>query len=76
MITAYPEDALLFLLSIFLLIAYVPNIFGFSWSASTEALIMKPYGYTMGILGVLVAVPTAKSLTDSFNRKLESNQSN
>ena len=58
--------------SIFLLIAYVPNIFGFSWSASTEALIMKPYGYTMGILGVLVAGTTAKSLTDSFNRKLES----
>ena len=58
--------------SIFLLIAYVPNIFGFSWRASTEALIMKPYGYTMGILGVLVAGTTAKSLTDSFNRKLES----
>ena len=58
--------------SIFLLIAYVPNIFGFSWSASTEALIMKPYGYTMGILGVLVAGTTAKSLTDSFNRTLES----
>ena len=58
--------------SIFLLIAYVPNIFGFSWSASTEALIMKPYGYTMWILGVLVAGTTAKSLTDSFNRKLES----
>jgi len=58
--------------SIFLLIAYVPNIFGFSWSASTEALIMKPYGYTMGILGVLVAGTTAKSLTDAFNRKLES----
>ena len=58
--------------SIFLLIAYVPNIFGFSWSTSTEALIMKPYGYTMGILGVLVAGTTAKSLTDSFNRKLES----
>ncbi|MDB6354104.1 lactose-specific PTS transporter subunit EIIC [Trichococcus sp. K1Tr] len=57
--------------SIFLLIAYVPNIFGFSWSASTEALIMKPYGYTMGILGILVAGTTAKSLTDSFNRKLE-----
>lgn len=57
--------------SIFLLIAYVPNIFGFSWSASTEALIMKPHGYTMGILGVLVAGTTAKSLTDSFNRKLE-----
>lgn len=57
--------------SIFLLIAYVPNIFGFSWPADIEAMIMKPYGYTMGIIGLLVAGTTAKALTDSFNRKLE-----
>lgn len=57
--------------SIFLLIAYVPNIFGFKWSKEMEALIMKPYGYTMGIIGLFVAGTTAKALTDSFNRKLE-----
>ncbi|HEC2192434.1 TPA: PTS transporter subunit EIIC [Staphylococcus delphini] len=57
--------------SIFLLIAYVPNIFGFKWSKEMEALIMKPYGYTMGIVGLFVAGTTAKALTDSFNRKLE-----
>ncbi|MBF0714994.1 lactose-specific PTS transporter subunit EIIC [Gemelliphila palaticanis] len=56
--------------SIFLLIAYVPNIFGFKWDEATEALIMKPYGYTMGVVALLVAGTTAKSLTDSINRSL------
>lgn len=58
--------------SIFLLIAFVPNIFGFSWSEETVGLIMKPFGYTMGIIAVLVAGTTAKSLTDSINRELDS----
>ncbi|MGV3274600.1 lactose-specific PTS transporter subunit EIIC [Staphylococcus sp. 11261D007BR] len=58
--------------SIFILIAYVPNIFGFTWSKQTEALIMKPYTYTMGVVGLLVAGTTAKALTDAYNRKLDS----
>lgn len=35
--------------SIFLLIAYVPNIFGFTWPKHIEAAIMKPYEYTMAL---------------------------
>ncbi|MEX2783845.1 lactose-specific PTS transporter subunit EIIC [Streptococcus sp. H49] len=58
--------------SIFLLIAYVPNIFGFTWSTGMESLLMTPYNYTMGIIGFLVAGTTAKSLTDSVNRTMES----
>ncbi|MXQ49306.1 PTS transporter subunit EIIC [Streptococcus pneumoniae] len=58
--------------SIFLLIANVPNIFGFSWSEQTANMIMKPYSYTMGIVGLLIAGTTAKSLTDSYNTQLES----
>ncbi|MDU0451721.1 lactose-specific PTS transporter subunit EIIC [Staphylococcus chromogenes] len=58
--------------SIFLLIAYVPNIFGFTWAKHIEAAIMKPYGYTMGVVGLLVAGTTAKALTDAYNRRLES----
>lgn len=58
--------------TIFLLIAFVPNIFGFSWSDETVGMIMKPFGYTMGIIAVLVAGTTAKSLTDSVNRQMES----
>ena len=58
--------------SIFLLITYVPNIFGFSWSDNTVAMLMKPYNYTMGVVALLVAGTTAKSLTDSVNRDLDS----
>ncbi|MCB5132655.1 lactose-specific PTS transporter subunit EIIC [Streptococcus mutans] len=57
--------------SIFLLIAYVPNIFGFTWPKGIENILMTPYNYTMGIIGFLVAGTTAKSLTDSMNRQLE-----
>lgn len=56
--------------SIFMLIAYVPNIWGFYWSDEVTAFIVKPYNYSMGILGMLVAGTTAKNLTDSFNRDL------
>ncbi|HEM3517833.1 TPA: PTS lactose transporter subunit IIBC [Streptococcus suis] len=63
--------------SIFLLVAFVPNIFGFTWSDEAVAAIMKPYGYTMGIVAILVAGTTAKSLTDAFNRQLpKTNQIN
>ncbi|MGQ7705498.1 lactose-specific PTS transporter subunit EIIC [Streptococcus suis] len=63
--------------SIFLLVAFVPNIFGFTWSDEAVAAIMKPYGYTMGIVAVLVAGTTAKSLTDAFSRQLpKTNQIN
>ncbi|MTB64611.1 PTS lactose transporter subunit IIBC [Streptococcus sp. zg-86] len=63
--------------SIFLLVAFVPNIFGFTWSDEAVAMIMKPYGYTMGIVAVLVAGTTAKSLTDNINRDLpKTNQIN
>ena len=56
--------------SIFILIAYVPNAFGFYWPSGVEALLMKPYNYSMGLLAMLVAGTTAKSLTDSINRDM------
>lgn len=58
--------------SLFLLITFVPNIFGFEWGQEVVDALMKPYNYTMGIVALLVAGTTAKSLTDSFNRRLES----
>ena len=60
--------------SIFMLLAYVPNIFGFYWSKEIEAMILKPYNYSMGILGLLVAGTTAKNLTDSLNRDMPVNR--
>ena len=57
--------------SIFILIAYVPNAFDFYWPKEVEAFLMKPYNFSMGILAMLVAGTTAKSLTDSVNRDME-----
>ena len=34
-----------------------------------EGILMKPYNYTMGIVGLIVEL--TKSLTDSYNRKLD-----
>lgn len=58
--------------SIFILIAYVPNAFGFHWSPEIESILMTPYNYSMGILGLFVSATTAKALTDSINRNMES----
>ncbi|HGS3570957.1 TPA: lactose-specific PTS transporter subunit EIIC [Streptococcus pneumoniae] len=57
--------------SIFILIAFVPNSWGFKCSDEVVAFLMKPYSYSMGILALLVAGTTAKSLTDSVNRSME-----
>lgn len=59
--------------SIFMLIAFVPNIFNFKWSPEVEAIILKPYNYSMGIIALVVTATTAKNLTDSFNRDMPKN---
>lgn len=57
--------------SIFILLAYVPNAWGFHWSPEIENFLMVPYNYSMGILAFFVSGTTAKSLTDSMNRDME-----
>lgn len=59
--------------SIFMLIAFVPEIFGFKWPEATLNMILKPYNYSMGILALVVAGTTAKNLTDAFNRDMPKN---
>ena len=56
--------------SIFIIIAYVPNAWGFHWSKDIETFLMTPYSYSMGILAFFVGGTTAKALTDSMNRDL------
>jgi len=56
--------------SIFILIAYVPNAWGFHWSKDIETFLMTPYSYSMRILAFFVGGTTAKALTDSKNRDL------
>ena len=57
--------------SLFLLIAFVPNVFGFKWDKEMEGILMKPYNYTMGLVALLVAGTTAKSLTDCITVSLK-----
>ena len=59
--------------SIFLLVAYVPNIWGFAWPPHIEAIITTPYNYSMGILSLVVAATTAKHFTDTLNRDMPRN---
>lgn len=56
--------------SIFSLIAYVPNAWGFYWPTTVANALMIPYNYSMGLLSLFVTATCAKNLTDSLNVKL------
>lgn len=63
--------------SIFLLITYLPNIWGFYWDNNMSAVFMKVYEYSMGLLAVFIVGTTSKSLADNKNAKLpKTNQMN
>lgn len=63
--------------SLFILVAYVPNVWGFHWPKNIEDIIMKVYNFTMGMLAVFMAGTVTKSLTDNRNLKLpKTNQIN
>lgn len=63
--------------SLFTLIAYVPNAWGFYWPKSVENAIVLPYTYSMGLLALYVTATCAKNLTDYKNLKLpKTNQIN
>ena len=63
--------------SLFLLIANIPIIFGYQWPQEVNDFLMKPYNYSMGIVGLLVAATTAKHFTDGLNREMpKTNQIN
>lgn len=63
--------------SLFTLIAYVPNAWGFYWPKPVENAIVLPYTYSMGLLALYVTATCAKNLTDYKNLKLpKTNQIN
>ncbi|WP_338214823.1 lactose-specific PTS transporter subunit EIIC [Companilactobacillus muriivasis] len=63
--------------SIFMMIAYVPNAWGFYWPTNVTNIFMIAYNYSMGLLALFVAGTTAKNLTDSQNLELpKTNQIN
>ncbi|MGO2696816.1 PTS lactose transporter subunit IIBC [Bavariicoccus seileri] len=56
--------------SIFILCAAIPPIFGVTLPAGLVEWLWKIYGYTMGVVGMLVAGTTAKCLAGNINRKM------
>jgi PTS system lactose-specific IIC component len=63
--------------SLFLLIADIPVLWGYEWPKEINDFLMKPYNYSMGIVGLLVAATTAKHFTDALNRTMpKTNQIN
>lgn len=56
--------------SIFILVACVPNIFGYYWPGNVDTALWKAYNYSMGILSILMVATIAKSLAENFNNKL------
>ena len=66
-LTAMP--AILFS-SVFILVAALPEVFGFAYPAAISTWLWKVYGYTMGIIGIMVAATTARCLADAMNRQL------
>lgn len=71
-LTAMP--AILFS-SIFILIAAVPEIFGFHWPEDVSTWLWKVYNYSMGVVGLLVSATTARCLAESMNRHMPKNKS-
>lgn len=66
-LTAMP--AILFS-SIFIMIAAVPEVFNLALPAAFSSWLWKVYGYSMGVVGLLVAGTTARCLANSMNRQL------
>lgn len=63
--------------SVFLMVAYVPNAWGFYWSTTVTNNLMLAYNYSMGLLALFVAGTVAKNLTDAKNLNLpKTNQVN
>lgn len=66
-LTAMP--AILFS-SVFILVAAIPEVFGFAYPAAISTWLWKVYGYSMGVIGIMVAATTARCLADAMNRQL------
>ncbi len=56
--------------SLFILVACVPEIFGYKWPDNISSVLWLAYNASMGILSLLMVATIAKSLTGSINHKL------
>ena len=56
--------------SIFILVADVPNIWGFYWPTGVSDSLNKVYNFSMGVLSLMAAANVARALTRSKNVRL------
>lgn len=60
--------------SIFILILAIPEVFGVTLPEEFSGWLWKVYGYSMGIVAVLVSATTARCLAESMNRSMPANK--
>lgn len=60
--------------SIFILIASIPDVFGIKLPEDFSNWLWKVYGYSMGVVALLVSATTARCLAESVNRKMPNNK--
>lgn len=56
--------------SIFILVANVPNIWGFYWPTNVGNNLNRFYNYSMGVLSLMAAANVARALTRNLNVRL------
>ncbi|HEL1562546.1 TPA: PTS lactose transporter subunit IIBC [Streptococcus suis] len=60
--------------SIFILIAALPEVVGITLPEAFSTWLWKVYGYSMGVVAILVSATTARYLAESVNRKMPGNK--
>lgn len=60
--------------SIFILIAALPEVAGIKLPEAFSTWLWKVYGYSMGVVAILVSATTARCLAESVNRQMPSNK--
>lgn len=60
--------------SIFILIAAIPEVFGVTLPGEFAGWLWKVYGYSMGVVALLVSATTARCLAESMNRTMPANK--
>jgi len=60
--------------SIFMMITYIPNTWGFFWPDHIQTMLLKPYDYTMGFLGVYMAGAITRAFVAELNKDIKSDK--
>ena len=60
--------------SIFILIAAIPEVFNVTLPEGFSTWLWKVYGYSMGVVALLVSATTARCLAESMNRQMPGNK--